>query len=823
MIESMPPPPADAPWREFARAPLVPLAIAASLGLIIDRQASPPLALSFLAATIGLIAGSAAGIRIGFWLAVAGLAAAHHQIHRNFVPADDISRFAHEEPTIVHVRGFLDELPILRHSSSDLFGPTRRVDRAISILDATELRAGSGPWQIATGRIRIRIEQVVGNAERVPFQGIRVGDEIEVTGQLARPLPPGNPGEWNYPDYFRDAQIRAELRSAKADDTITRLDDRGRSFALLARLRGEFTQKLEETLPAREAALARALLLGDGSAMERDEWDAFARTGVIHVLAISGQHLVVLAGFVWWTLRVLGLRRRNGTLIVMILVIGYAILTGLRPSATRAAVMVSVGCVGILFRRPIQPANVFALAWLAVVAWNPTDPFTIGCQLSFFSVFVLMWGASRWFAAPEPTPLERVLVESRSSFENFLRFVLRSLLVAFGISLALTVANAPLIMLRQNVVPTIGILLGPPLILLTSIALLAGFAFFIVGSIPPLGSLTGGCLALSDELVNATDPIPFSSVYVPTPAEWWVIGYVLFVMAFVLLADRRWLFGILVWIGFGLIDWPRSNGDELRTTFLSVGHGGCTVMETPDGRTLVYDAGTMAGPDAVRRIIAPYLWSRGIHRIDELFLSHADLDHFNGVIELLRRFPVGQITMTPSFASKPTAEVEALMLAIRSRRVPSRIASAGDRFTAGAISMEVLHPPREGPEGTENERSLVLLVRHVGHTILLTGDLEKAGLARLLGLPPVPCDVLMAPHHGSRGAFSAELVRWCSPRFVAVTRGSRGESAVRPGDAGAAPLWDTWTAGAITVRSNPTGLTAEAFRRGERIVVKRGR
>src|SRR5262249_56481645 len=88
--------------------------------------------------------------------------------------------------------------------------------------------------------------------------------------------------------------------------------------------------------------------------------------------------------------------------------------------------------------------------------------------------------------------------------------------------------------------------------------------------------------------------------------------------------------------------------DELRVTFLAVGHGGCTVLETPDGRVLVYDAGAMGGSEVTRRHIAPYLWSRGHRRIDELFLSHADLDHFNGVTALLERFAVGPITCAPS-------------------------------------------------------------------------------------------------------------------------------------------------------------------------------
>lgn len=824
MLEALPPPTAAPPWREFARAPLVPLAIAAAVGLLADRYGGASLHLEFLAAVAG-VAGWLAGWNRSpcLWLAVAALAAAHHNITRNVFPSDDVGRFIQDQPAIVRIRGLLDQPPVIRRSSTDLFGPARRVDRATSVIDATEIRDGTGHWLPVSGRLRLTVEQIVGNSDRPQFDAVRVGDEIEVTGQLSRPLPPGNPGEWDYAEHLLDDRIRGDLRVTKADDAVTRLDERGRRFAVLARLQGHFTKLIDESFSPREAALARALLLGDGSAMDRDEWDAFARTGVIHVLAISGQHLVILAGIVWWTLRILGVPRRSGTLAVIILVVGYAILTGLRPSATRAAVMVVAGCGGLLLRRPVLTANVFALAWLVVVAWNPTDPFSSGCQLSFVSVFIIMWGTSRWLAPKEPTPLEELLAESRSTVEKVLRKIGRALFVLFAIGLVLTITGAPLVMLRQNLVTPASVLLGPPLIVFTSIALLAGFLLMIVGSIPPLSFLAGTGLSWCDSLVRMADDLPFASVYVPTPSLWWVIGFYALIGAFVLLADRRFLLGLVAWSCLGLIGLPRATSDELRVTFLAVGHGTCAVLELPDGRTFVYDAGTMAGPDAVRRIIAPYLWSRGISRIDELFLSHADLDHFNGATELFRRFPVGQVTMTPSFATKTTPEVVEVLLAIRDRKIPSRIASAGDRFAAGDVSLEVLHPPREGPDGAENERSLVLHVKHGNHSILLTGDLEKSGAARVLGLPPVPCDVLMAPHHGSRSAFSPELVRWCSPAFVAVTRGNRAETAVRPGDAGGAPVWDTWTSGAIAVRSNPTGLTAEAFRRGERLVVKRGK
>src|SRR5262249_1148413 len=178
---------------------------------------------------------------------------------------------------------------------------------------------------------------------------------------------------------------------------------------------------------------------------------------------------------------------------------------------------------------------------------------------------------------------------------------------------------------------------------------------------------------------------------------------------------------------------------------LAVGHGGCTVLETPDGRVLLYDAGALSGPDVTRRLIAPYLWSRGIRRVDEVFLSHADNDHFNGLKDLLERFKVGQVSWTPTFREKPTAAVREIVSALKKHDIPVRIVKAGTRLTAGEVELEVLHPPEQGPEGNENARSLVVLLRHAGYTILLTGDLEGPGLDLVLGMPPKRVDILTSP------------------------------------------------------------------------------
>lgn len=826
-------------WREFVRAPLVPVAVAACIGLLVDRYAEPRFAGEALLAGAALVAWVVSRVRqspnaaVWLWLAAGALAAGHHHLHRHQFGSDDISNFAGDRLTVARVRGTLDEEPArFRPPKPDPLLTVQKSETTVTVLAVTGIETPEG-WRPASGRARLSIEGRIDDLHH--------GDLIEVAGRLSLPHEPANPGERNFREHLLDQRITAELRTKRSADGIVRLEEGWRAslFGWLAVARGWGTRAFQRVLPEDEAGLAAALLLGDGTALDRDEWDAFVRTGVVHVLAISGQHLVVLAAFVWLMLRVAGVRRRRGAWVVMLVMIFYALLTGAKPSAVRAAVMVCVLCGGMVLRRPALPANAFALAWLIVIGLNPADPFTAGCQLSFVSVFVLVWGLGRWLAPRELTPLESLIEETRSPTVKLLRGIARFIAATFAVSLVLGIANAPLILAWQNIVSPAGVVLGPPLILLTSIALIAGFLLLFAAAIGswaawPFAFIVNNSLAACSWLVHQTERIPGMWIYAPSPSPWWLVGFYLLTAGTVLFNGRirsKCLVGLLLWVVFGLLlGIERPQSDELRVAFLSVGHGGCVVIETPDGRVLLYDTGTAGGPDLVRRVVAPYLWHRGITRIDELFLSHADLDHFNGVPELLKRFPVGKATLTPSFAEKPTAGVAAALEALDRHRVPRRIATAGDRFAAGEVSIDVLHPPKSGPEGTENARSLVLLLHHGVRTFLLTGDLEGAGQVEALKRPVPEIDVMLAPHHGAvtanarkepDGRFSpGAMAAWAKPRFVVSCQEPR-ETAHLAAAYGAGNVWDTATAGAVIVRSGKAGLVAEAFRTGEVRVIRK--
>src|SRR5262249_32003895 len=271
-----------------------------------------------------------------------------------------------------------------------------------------------GAWEIVSGQVGVIIP--------ARKEGLTVGARIEAMGQMVLPQRPANPGEFDYAGFLRDQQIGALMVVRKSADGIIVLEP-GRRLSLgiaLAHVRAWGNEQLQAALGDDEAGLASALLLGDGSAMTTDDWDKYLKTGVIHVLAISGRHLAVLGGFALLMLRLGGMGRRPRAMAVALFLLGYALLTGGRPPVMRSAWMVLALCGGMIVQRPVLPANSFALAWLIVAAVNPTDIFTAGCQLSFLAVGVILWGTAGW-TRRDRDPLERMIDETRPFLVRLLR------------------------------------------------------------------------------------------------------------------------------------------------------------------------------------------------------------------------------------------------------------------------------------------------------------------------------------------------------------------------------------------------------------------
>jgi competence protein ComEC len=252
-----------------------------------------------------------------------------------------------------------------------------------------------------------------------------------------------------------------------------------------------------------------------------------------------------------------------------------------------------------------------------------------------------------------------------------------------------------------------------------------------------------------------------------------------------------------------LVPYFKAPPPGLRCTFLSVGHGCAVVVELPGGGAMLYDAGQLGAPESSARRIAEFLWSRGITKIEQVVLSHADVDHFNALPELLRRFSVGAVYVSPVMFQGESAALEELAAAIRAAGVPIRHCWRGSVLPAGkAARITSMHPPAAGVGGSDNANSIVLMVEHARRRLLLTGDLENGGLDALLKLPPVDCDVLLAPHHGSARSNPPGIRDWSSPEWVVISGGAHAnaETVETAYEARGASVRHTHEFGAITVR-----------------------
>jgi competence protein ComEC len=845
-------------------APLLPVAAAVTAGILWDRYVGMPPVLAALGIAGTGLAWTLSWTRnrtrtavLYLWTLAALLGAGWHHVRQT--PSElDISRYAAAQGVIVRLRGTVLTDPEWHEQSDSPLRSRSGSQQTVLVLNVAELQQEHA-WKPAAGQVRLTVAGILSTA--------RVGDTVELIGALQAVPPPGNPGERDWQRYHRDQDIRAliHVKTPEAIEVLRSATD-WTIQGLMARVRSWGRARLCEQLDPDRAGVARALLLGERLAMEPEQLDSYMRTGVFHVLAISGQHLVILCGILWCSKYLAGGRRRRVAGVVLGFALGYTLLTGARPSTVRAAVIVITLCVGIILRRRPQLVNALALAWLIVVLLNPADIFETGCQLSFLAVLViyqvvLPWVS--WYTMPRPSSsltarenLAALLARARPWWQRLLlypwsierrvalpgdpswnprmphwqRFLFAPwswLVWAFLASVLIGLLIAPLQAARFHLIPPVAAFLSPLMILLTSVALSAGFLLLLLAPLGnwvavPLAWIIDRSLAGCQWLVQVGERLPGGYWYCADVPAWWLWSFYLGLLAVLLCPPlkRYWKGAVvagLAWLGLGLLaaqTRPASPG-ELRCTFLAVGHGSCVVLETPDGRVLLYDAGSLAGPEVAVWQIAPFLWSRGITRIDEVFLSHADLDHFNGVPALLDRFAVAQVSCTPSFADRPERGVQVVVADLARRGVPVRALAAGQRLQAGPVVIDVLHPPPQGPEGTENARSLVLLIQYAGRSVLLTGDLEQPGLDQVMRQPPPPVDILLAPHHGSPASNTEAFARWARPGLVISSEGRALRRQVDPYRPLGSQLWRTWEQGAVTVQINAEGIRAATFRTRE--------
>jgi competence protein ComEC len=735
------------------RTPLAPLAVAFGVGIAGASSIGPGvLWTAWLAGVVGgtgVLAFGRRGVATAALLvgvaAVGALRGADPPL-----PSDHIAR--HDLPKVARVEGRLAG------------EPTRWApDRSRLLIDTERVDGAS-----ASGRIQVTVHGVpppLTEGQRVaaplklhPARGFRNPGTFDYAAHLARE------GVWVV------ATARAEL--------IVTLDDPAPPWSV--RVKRAAAAAMERALPPASAALLAGLLLGDRTQLPHDIDDAFRRAGVYHVLAVSGFNVAILAASVWAFCRLLRASRRAAAAAAIVVVIGFALVVGPSPSVLRAVVMAVLVLVAFLLDRDASVTNSLTLAALAILAARPGDLFDPGFQLSFAATLGII-----------VAPLPRGVV-----------------LGALGVSAAAQVAVLPITLTHFNQLSTIGVVANLGVVPLAGAATIVGLvavglsflsdtaAAVAFDAVWPVLLALRGVVALAAK-------VPGAVVHLPAPGWVAVICYVSG-LALLLIwwrggLDRRIpaIGATLLALAIAAATWPlvRLPDGRLRLTVLDVGQGDAIVIEMPDGRTILVDAGSGGTMrlDAGERVVAPFLWNRGVLRLAGIAITHDDVDHAGGAPAVRRLFGIDEHWTGANVPAAPRRFGRALVTPL---------------------------PPPAAPGGRRNDAGLVLRIEMGLASFLLASDIGAARERELVASGArLESTVLKVGHHGSRSSTTEEFLRAVRPTIAAISVGARNSYGhpdagvlVRLAEAGA-EIYRTDRDGAVVFETDGGALTVTRWAR----------
>lgn len=602
-----------------------------------------------------------------------------------------------------------------------------------------------------------------------PEHPVLVGQRVRVDGAASTELGQVNPGIYDAEDHLHAENTYCQMTVRKSEGVRILADGPWWSLRHQAsRLRNVEAEWFRRIAPGRILPFVYAVWLGDRGQLPRDTNATFRLSGIAHILAVSGVHVGIVFASAMFGLRMFLRNGRYRALIAMVTVVTFALVAGASVTSLRAALMVCIYLVAELFDREPDTPTALSIAAILFLGYNPDTLYHIGFQLSFASV------ASILIFAP--------------SFEKLLGPIPAGVRQSIAVSLSVQILPLPLAAYYFHVLPVCGPvinLVAIPLLTvvlwlcflatITALVSLSLATVFVYAALPAIAAIQS--LAQWGAAVQHVMPT------ITSPTAGAVVAYVSAVLLAAAIRNvtqkRRWLH--VGAVGFLLLCVPvfwRDWIPDPKVTFLAVGHGDATVIQSPRRKVVVVDTGNRNEYiDYGERVVAHHLWSEGLNRIDYLFLTHPDRDHMGGALYLIERVPIGEVLLGPVPGEGATERN--VLARCAQEAVPVRRVSAGETFDLGGAKLYVLHPPRHWPgQHDDNNRSIVLRLDWDETRILLPGDIEAEAEKRLLASD---CDahVLKVPHHGSRTSSSEAFIDAVSPQYAVISTGGRyGHEAV---------------------------------------------
>ena len=691
--------------------------------------------------------------------------------------ANDIRNAVGDEPALANIRGVIATMPYT-DSNDWAFSKFTHTDRGSSFyLELTEAETVSG-WAKTSGTVRVRANE--------PVIDLKAGDNVQIYCWLDRFTGASNPGEFDIAKYLSRKGIFVGA-SVENRDAIEQLQNNAASA--YAKIRGSLQKVATQALlgqsePQDEAdRLLLALVLGYRTNIDKGTIEAFRKTGLLHFICLSGMNFAMVIGFVWWVCKTAGLMKPGRAVVCTITAVLFLLVVPENAPAFRAAVICFAFCASFLFRRRSNPFNSLALAAIVLLLIKPTGIFQADWQLSFASVLgILLFEkpingflhekTSDWFGAlDKPGVLTRTAAKIASATGS-----------AFAVSLSAWMTSSGILLYHFHTIQlltSVWTVLASPLIGLVS---LLGYLKLIIAIFLPsvagvMGTIVGLLADLIIRIVKLFAGLDISGILIgKTNGAAILLFYGLIIFAFFFRLRNPAIkkvictaTAVVIIAMLALPKWQRTHSNNLVVTTLDVGHGQAIIAELPGGVDILFDAGSLSRSDVGTRVITPFLQYSGIGKLDALVISHGDIDHINGIPEVMDNCRTGFVYASNAFFEDKRQTSGFLRDELKHKNIATREINNFPQ-TVGSATVKVLWPDKEVLENdgiSDNDKSIVTMIEYAGRRILICSDIEKFAQREILRLyPDLKADVLIAPHHGSAKTLEPSFLDKIRPNII---------------------------------------------------------